>query len=366
MPVLNHSNFYLKGKFMFRVNPNKYSGVVVLPSEIAQRHLKLSSANQLKVIIYAFFRSGDVFSAEDISSATGVAAEEVKDALSYWKEQGFLLSADEAVPAFTEKKEEAPVKQEKTEAVPEKRTAIPSNNPQKLNYNEICIRIGESESVRILLNEAQMRLGRTIGTGDQSSLILLHDYYGLPVEVILAICEFAATRGKATNMNYIYKIGVDWSQREIDTLERADEELKAIEKVNSTWTAFASQVRLPASQPTCAQEKYLSQWTNEWGFSITMLTLAFAEMSENTDKISFPYMHKVLTSWYKKGIKTPEAVEEEKIRFRKEQDEKLLNKTRKNTADSKPALTPDPNASYDILRAEQRARQQVPKLKKRN
>ena len=350
---------------MFIINPNKYSGVVVLPSEIAKKHLKLSSANQLKVIIYAFFRSGDAFSAEEISAGTGVNVEEVKDALSYWKEHGFILSENEAVPASEEKKEEIPLKQEEKVIIPEKRSVIPANNPQKLNYNEICTRIAESEGVRILLNEAQMRLGRTIGTGDQSSLILLHDYYGLPVEVILAICEFAATRGKASNMNYIYKIGVDWSQREIDTLERADEELKSIEKVNSTWTAFASQVRLPASQPTSAQEKYLSQWTGEWGFSVNMLALAFAEMSENTDKVSFPYMHKVLTSWYKKGIKTPEAVEEEKIRFRKEQDEKLLNKQKKSQSQEKAALTPDPNASYDILRAEQRARQQVPKLKKR-
>ena len=166
-------------------------------------------------------------------------------------------------------------------------------------------------------------------------------------------------------MNYIYKIGVDWSQREIDTLERADEELKSIEKVNTTWTAFAAQVRLPSSHPTSSQEKYLSQWTNEWGFSVNMLALAFSEMSENTDKISFPYIHKVLAAWYKKGIKTPEAVEEEKIRFRKEQDEKLLNNQKKNQKQEKSALTPDPNASYDILRAEQRARQQVPKLKKR-
>ena len=44
-----------------------------------------------------------------------------------------------------------------------------------------------------------MKLGRTIGTGDQSSLILLHDYYGLPIEVILCICEYAGTKGKSAN-----------------------------------------------------------------------------------------------------------------------------------------------------------------------
>lgn len=357
---------------MYKINPTKYAGVTVIPSEIARNHLKLSSLNQLKVIIFAYSKADTVFSDEEIAAATGIKKEEVADALFYWKEQGFLLTENEApviisTEAPAEKQEAMPVSEEKTVSVlPETKTQkIPANNPVKLNYTEICTRVAESESVRILLNEAQLRLGRTIGTGDQSSLILLHDYYGLPVEVILVICEFAATRGKSSNMNYIYKIGVDWSTREIDTLERADEELKLIEKVNSVWSSFASQVKLSSSHPTSAQEKYFSQWTNEWGFSVPMLVLAYEEMMANAEKPGFQYMHRILTSWHKKNIKTPEDAENEKIRFRKEQDEKLLNKSKRNKTEDKKELTPDPNASYDILRAEQRARQQVPKLKKR-
>ncbi len=355
---------------MYKVNHTKYNGVTVMPSEIAEKHLILSSASQLKVIIYAFSKSGGVFSAEEISSGTGVAVEEVNDALIYWKDTGFILDAEASAvfsaEAVTSKEAVQEVKEEKADIpVIPKKEKVPHNNPGKLNYNEICIRVAESENVRILLNEAQMRLGRTIGTGDQSSLILLHDYYGLPVEVILSICEFAATRGKATNMNYIYKIGVDWSQREIDTLEAADEELKNIEKVNSVWSAFASQVKLPSSHPTSSQEKYFSQWTNEWGFSVPMLILAFEEMTDNTEKISFPYMHKVLSSWHKKGVDTPEKASDEKESFIKEQEKKALERQNKKKADKKETLTPDPNASYDLLRAEQRARAAVPKLKKR-
>lgn len=350
---------------MYKINPTKYTGVTVIPSEIVRNHLKLSSANQLKVILYAYSKADTVFSDEEIAAATGIKKEEVADALFYWKEQGFLLPENDS-PVITAAAVEENT-EEKTVSLPaeEKTGKVPVNNPSKLNYTEICTRIAESESVRILLNEAQMRLGRTIGTGDQSSLILLHDYYGLPVEVILVICGYAATRDKASNMNYIYKIGVDWSTREIDTLERADEELKVIEKVNSVWSAFAAQVKLRSSHPTTAQEKLFSQWTNEWGFSVPMLVLAYEEMIENTEKPSFQYMHKILTNWHKNNIRTPDDAAAEKIRFRKEQDEKLLKKQNKGKPQDKAVLTPDPNASYDILRAEQRAKQQVPKLKKR-
>ena len=353
---------------MFKINPTKYSGVTVMPSEIAEKHLILASGNQLKVIVYAFSRAGGCFGVPEISRATGISEEEAEDALTYWKELGFILSG-EAVPVF-ENVQSAPAVTTQAEtapavSLPAKKEKVPVNNPSRLTYDQILARMDESEDVRILLNEAQLKLGRTIGTGDMSSLVLLHDYFGLPVEVILSICEYAAQKGKSSNMNYIYKVGTDWSSREIDTLERADEELKSIEKVNSVWAEFSSAVKLPSSKPTTQQEKYLSQWTTEWGFSVTMLALAFEEMRDNTDKTSFPYMHKVLSAWHSKGIKTPEAASGEKESFKAQKDKEILEKKsgRKNT--EKVVPTPDPNASYDIQRAEQRAKTSVPKFKKR-
>ncbi len=352
---------------MYKINPAKYTGVTVLPSEIAEKHLILASASQLKVIIYVFSQAGGMFDISDISRATGVSYEETEDALTYWKELGFVLPENENARLETEEKTDikAEITEEKSASSIQKKCKVPHNNPTRLTYNQILARIDESDNVRILLNEAQMRLGRTIGTGDMSSLVLLHDYYGLPVEVILSICEFAAQKGKSSNMNYIYKIGADWSSREIDTLERADEELKSIEKINSVWSEFSKQVKLPSSKPTTQQEKYLSQWTSEWGFSVTMLVLAFEEMADNTDRTSFPYMHKVLSAWHQKGIKTPEAVTEEKEAFKAEKDRKILDKNSAKKKQDNNAPVPDPNASYDILRAEQRAKAAVPKLKKR-
>ncbi len=349
---------------MYKINPTKYTGVTVIPSEIVRSHLKLSSLNQLKVILFAYSKADTVFSDEEIAAATGIKKEEVADALFYWKEQGFLLSENDSpvITATTEIKEK---QNENIANSTPKNENVLRQAQITLTYDQILARIDESENIRILLNEAQMRLGRTIGNGDMRALVLLHDYYGLPVEVILSICEFAAQNGKSSNTNYIYKIGLDWASREIDTLERADEELKSIEKVNTIWAAFAKNVNLKLSKPTIAQEKYLSQWTNEWGFSVSMLVLAFEETLNKTGKTNFPYMHKILTTWHKNGIKTPEDAEKDAIRFRKEQDEKLLKKQNKSKTQDKAVLTPDPNASYDILRAEQRARQQVPKLKKR-
>lgn len=353
---------------MYKINPLKYTGVTVLPSEIAEKHLKLTSETQLKVIIYAFSKSNGLFDIRDISVNTGISEEEVTDALSYWRNTGFILLSDEEIK--TERNEvkndgkKSVTEETKIPETPKKQTDIPENNPVKLKYDEICIRIAESEEIRILLNEAQMKLGRTIGTGDQSSLILLHDYYGLPVEVILCICEYAGTKGKSTNMNYIYKIGVDWSQREIDNIEAADEELKRIENTNSKWVIFCKEADIHNKTPNSSQEKYVSQWFNEWNFTVPMLVLAFGEMMMHTGKFSFSYMHKILSSWHKKGIDTPEKADEEKKKFIYENEKKALEKI-KGSKKEKPQPSPDPSASYDLARAEEIANKSVPKVKKR-
>ena len=225
-------------------------------------------------------------------------------------------------------------------------------------------RIVESQDIVLLLNEAQLKLGRTVGSGDQSSLILLHDYYGLPVEVILCICEYARLKGKSANMNYIYKIGVDWSQREIDNIEAADEELKRIENTNSKWAVFCREAGIQEKTPNSSQEKYVSQWINEWNFTVLMLVLAYEEMITNTGKFSFSYMHKILSSWHKKGIDTPEKADEEKKNFMQEKEKHALEKSKGNKKDKTPPA-PDPGASYDLARADEIANKSVPKVKKR-
>ena len=206
----------------FQVNPAAYAGVTVLPASIAEQHLKLAGPAQLKVILCVYADASHPLTPEETAQRCGLTPEEAADALDYWRGNGLLL-AEEDLPRTAEPA--AP------EAAAEKAPESPARvfaeaKPTRLRRDQIAARIAEAPEVGFLFTEAQARLGRTIGDGDQSSLLLLHDYYGLPVEVILAICEYARTHGKANNMSYIYTVGLDWSKREIDTLERADEELR--------------------------------------------------------------------------------------------------------------------------------------------
>lgn len=403
---------------MYYISPNSFAGVFAVPSALADTALKTVSGSFLKVILCIFRRCYEPITPEEISKHTGVPVGEVGDALIYWTQKGLLSekapvaevsnavsnglpdenptgdtdgnqnkSAADDISFTEENAENFPEKTggasvsvntgvsadgsegtaAKADTKPRKTTAMPG----RLSYEIICKRINESENVRTLFSQAQTRLGRTIGTGDQSSLLLLHDYFGLPVEVILALCEYASVSGKGGNMNYIYTLGVDWSKREIDTLEEADEEFKRIQAIDKNWAPFCKITGIKKKKPTAKQSEFLSVWIDRFHFTMEMLSCAYDEMSKHTDEMSFPYMNKILTQWYNAGVDTPEKVrlhEEEftenmvKAAERAKKKKDSTGTSNGSTGSSGISGTP---ASYDIEKAQQKAKASVPTLKKK-
>lgn len=350
---------------MYYIDPASYGSVFVLPKSITD-DLILASGAYLKALLFAFANAGEPLDAEAVSKATGLTAEDAADALRYWAQRGYLR--DEAQTAAPAAPAAEPPAAAPTPAEPEKKQKEAFDlKPSKPSYEMICKRLAEDAGVRELFSEAQMKLGRTIGTADQASLLLLYDYYGLPAEVILAICEYARIHKKERNMGYIYTVGVDWSRREIDTLEAADAELKLLESINTAWRSFAAAVKLPNPYPTAAQQKYLAKWTADWKFSMDMLVLAYEETLKNAGKASFPYMDKILAAWRSAGIDTPEKAAEREKQHREDALARAAGehapKTRPSGRKKNPEEANPP--SFDVDRAEEKMFTTVPKLKKK-
>ncbi len=351
---------------MYKVNPEAFNGVFVMPKRVTDEFLILSSEKQLKVLLYLYSHAYEAPSEDEVSYATGIKKEELPDIFAYWEDLGMLIKSD-AQPFAVKNESNARVNTDAEKENEPKKEKI-KVKPSTPTHEMIRKRIVESEEVRILFSEAQKCLAKTIGMGDQASLLLLYDYYGLPVEIILSICEFARSHNKSHNMNYIYKMGVDWSDREIDTLERADAEFKKIEAVNGAWDEFCAVTGMKKSKPTSAQSKYLAIWIDEWKFSMNILALAFEEMSKyKGGDISFQYMHKILSAWHLKNVRTAEDVQKLQADFADMQEKKYASKAKKNPyGDTKPKTNQsDKKASYDIEAAMQKAKTTVPVFKKR-
>lgn len=308
---------------LIRIDPSLLWGAVFsVPAAVADKYMKLASAEQLRTLLWVLRHAAEQPTTEDAAKALRYSEQSVREYVAFWQQNGILQTDVEIVPAAKTKAPEPP-RQEKTE-LPD----LPENKP---TAGEILARTKEEPELEYLFGQAQKKFGRTIGYDGQCTLLLMHDRYGLPVEVILMIIEYCAEVRKTSNA-YIAALGKQWGQEEIDTIEKAEEKIGELHRCGKLWKELSAMAGLTAPNPTAVQSEYLRAWSTELGFNVDMIFLAYEEMANHCSKLSFAYMNKVLRNWHDKGLKTAQDVAEDNRRFRE----------KKTKDDDRPP------ASYDI------------------
>lgn len=305
---------------MYKINPNSYASVFALPTDIADRHLRMAGKAQLKVLLWLYRNPAAKADIAVISRDTGIPADEIDDAMLYWIDAGLVLKDGEnvvsAVPvqsasavireqSVTEKQpvQTAPKVSDAGETKAEKPPLV------KPSMKDIAMRISESEDVRTMFEEAQAAFGRTLGYDAQSSLLILHDHYNLPAEVVIMLCCYAKTVGKQGSVAYIMKVGASWSEMGIDSFEKAGEKIARLENSNRLWSEFKTVTGVDNPRPTAKQSEFLEIWVNDYGFGIDMITHAYERAVEKKGSFNFSYMNGILRSWHESGLKTVADVE---------------------------------------------------------
>ncbi len=324
----------------YKINPMAFTGIFPVPNSLVDENIRLASVVQLKVLLYILRHSNDgPAETEMIAEALLLETDDVKDAMIFWAERGLLVK-DGQIPASspvsekkTEKKEEKPlpVKEEKKVA------DIPISRP---SYEDVVQRIKESDEITVLLQEAQTVLGRTIGYDGQSVLVMIHDNYDLPTEVILMAIEYSLSL-KKTGWASIARIARRWSEMEIDTLEGAMQYIEEHNIVDETWAKLREMTEISNRNPTEKQRKYMVAWVKEYGYDVDIIYCAYEESIDNTGKMSMPYMDKIIRSWHEKGVKTLADIQNERVKWETE-------KKKRFSKDKKKEDKPQGEASYDI------------------
>lgn len=303
----------------YKINPFAFTGIFAVPNAVVDENIRLASALQLKTLLYMLRHATEKsISLADISKAIGHDEEDINDALIFWTERGLTVK-DGSAPLPPVTAENQSVTAEKPVAAPEaapikKVEEIPVTKP---NHEQVAARLQESEQLRLLFAEAQNILGKTVGYDGQSTLIMMHDSYGLPVEVILMAIEYNKAKGK-TGFASISKTGKEWSELEIDSIEGAIEYIEEHNIVDETWHKLRSMTEITNKNPTQKQKRFLTAWIKEYGYNADMIYFAYEESIDNTGKASFEYMDKVLSNWYKNSVKTPQDIQREKIKWQQQ------------------------------------------------
>ena len=273
----------------FIVNPASFTSAFTLPGEIADKHLKLASPTQLKVIIFVFRHLSDAKTAEEIAEALRLSTSEVTDALLYWQGAGILM------PKNTQKTHEV-IEEEPKKVLKKAATEMPTRQ-------DVARRAVEDKRFAFLLQESQAKFGRLLKDNESRVLLWLYEDEGMAVSLILMLLEYAISENKCT-LGFIQRTAADWLNNGVTSIADAEKYITALYKKKTAWkivqSAFGIDDRLPSSK----ELEYSGTWINEWGFDRQILRLAYEVCVDAKSKFSMAYVAKILESWHNSGIKT--------------------------------------------------------------
>ncbi len=146
-------------------------------------------------------------------------------------------------------------------------------------------------------------LGKTLSSADTELLYSFHDYYGLPVEVITVLIEYYVSKGKRS-MKYIEKEVGKWAAADVNTVKKA----KVYIEKREEFLSYASRVRsilgIQERHLSTRELTYINNWQTQFAMPLEMVKVAFERTVNQTGKLSFAYMNKILESWAKENIRT--------------------------------------------------------------
>lgn len=285
-----------------------YNGIFLLPSNIIDDYIKESSQDELKVLLYIFRHSNDIIELETAANDLDLEVDSFKKAVNFWVKKGAFKCATEK--NSSDVKTTAIKEQSKTKV----RVAAQKVMDVEVEYaqSEIAQKISVNPEIKFLLDNVANQFGRPLSQGECSKLIYLIEGAGLPCDEIVLIVAYCISVSKG-NIRYITNLALGFSNDGIDSYEKADNKIKELEETKTFESRVCNILGIKGRALTDIETKYIALW-KEKSINEELIKTAFDKTVENTGKLSYQYMNKILTSWNEKGIKSNEDAKNEKKR----------------------------------------------------
>ena len=273
---------------IYNVNPAIFSSTYAIPTDVADKYLKIATHTQLKVLLYFMRNISDGIDSQKISDALRLDINETEDALLFWQQCGILTGA-------------TPKEELKTVVV---KSTLPSRT-------DVIKRGLEDKQLMFLLREAQLKFGRNLKQNESQLLVSLYDDHGMDPSVILLLLGYAVREGKC-NLTFVKKTATHWLESGVETVMDAENLIAESAKQNLAWSVVQSAFGIERRNPSTKEAELSNLWVNEWKISTELLKAAYDACVDAKTKLSMPYVAKIIESWHKDGVTNPEQISSKK------------------------------------------------------
>ncbi len=297
------------------LNLGEWNATFAVPSAVVDKHIKAADGLAVKVLLVILRNAGAKLSVEQIAGMLEASAEDVTAAVSYWDMAGiFSFGNGEGIRATN--------------------VTRVSSKPRHLTSVEVSRLLETSPDIRFMFDKLELLYGRTISAAERDGYVYLHESVGLPADVLVMIAEYCLSVGKAS-IHYVSKMALEWADSGIVTHEKAVERIMRLtashQVENQVKKCFGIQDRALSKK----ERDYIRTWSEEYGFGIDLIGLAYERTIDNIGRRSFSYVDSILRSWHENRITTVAEAEE------KDSPKKQAKKKEKSTV------------SYDLERFDQ-------------
>lgn len=286
----------------YSVNFENMGAAFAVPAAVVDQHLRLCGVLQLKVLLL-LLRQGRPMTDQEIGSFLRQDPADVRDAALYWESCGLLRSEGgeaAACPVNPETVVAAPVRELAQE---EPRRTVVASDSRRFTRAECAELAAKDSTLLSLLHKAQEIIGCPLTSMDMQCLTALYAYYGLTPEFILTVMGYCRSIDKL-NMRYVEKTAASWQEKGIETVPEAERYIDYLTQRRSNEGQVRSAFGINDRNLTTREREMIASWYGELGFGIDVIRLAYERAVENTGKLSFAYINKVLQNWHREGVRT--------------------------------------------------------------
>lgn len=287
---------------------NYGNAVITLPRDTVIDKLSSAGETELKFLI-RFLACPSLQT--DYEANADALCEELKTdrsaldaALAFWRGAGVICPDGNSDKASV-----------RTERKVARHASIPNYTGEELS------RIIDENGLSCIIDECQRLMGKVFNITEVNRIAALTSYLGLSGEYILTLFAYCAEHNKLS-LKYAEKLAYNLYDKGIDNIEALEEYIKLEEEKRSLETRLRVLFGWGDRGLTPTEKKHIATWSDEYSYTLDIITEAYNITVENTGKLALPYLSKILANWHSKGYRNLDDVRNALNEYEKSKQDK--------------------------------------------
>lgn len=284
----------------YNIDIAKWGRFFSVPCKAIDEHIKKASGDYFKVLLFILSSETPLISTSDITKATGVNEETADNAVLYWNNAKIVtINQQQSDSTLASSEEVNPFK-----------GSLENSTPAKYDSKEIAEIVNSNKEIKILFDQLELTLGRELKFSERCGYINLYEYYGFSAQSIIILVEYCVSIEKSS-IKYVETVAKSLFENGLSDYKNVEKEIKRMTKLRKYEGKIKSLFGIH-SNLSSKQTAIIESWHKK-GIDEELIKAAYDLTLDNTGKLSFPYMNKILLNWESEGIKTPKDIEKTKL-----------------------------------------------------